>query len=232
MEPPPKSWGVSKSQSEIAAKVEVGDFLLHFIDGAQVWAGYSKVIGEIKQNDRDKDADWREALPEVIPIERITWLNKQEAYLTLRVPSLVGENYHRVGSFKAINSEEAERIIAAINNAKGKSSTPTEEFEKLWNRDAERFYWEIARRISGGKCWLCSESAESWVKSHSWAIPDTELEKIRERFIDIAHIEDRADDGKLSPNNVRGLCPSCHRVMDRIPKQRKKDILLGKKPGF
>jgi hypothetical protein len=225
LEPGRFAWGVSESQKSRASKVAPGDILIHFLDGVHAWAGYSVVTGTSKPNDRDAESDWREALPHVIPIERRVWLNKNECFLTRSVPGLVGQNYHRQQSFTAIRPEEATLIIAAIDAAKGKDSPLTDEFNIRWNKDAEKYYWDIVRSLSGGKCWLCGETAESWIAKNNLLIPIDEVIKIRERFLDVAHIEARKDEGKLSPDNVRCLCPNCHRIVDRIPKETCKMLL-------
>ncbi len=232
LEPETFAWGVAESQCRFAKHVAAGDILLHFIDGAHAWAGYSEVTGMIKPNDRDKEVAWKEALPEVIPIKRGVWLNKKEAFLCVSVVGLLGQNYHRKPSFTAMKPDEAKLIVAATNEAKGKESEPTSEFNQRWDRDAEKFYWEIVRAISGGMCWLCSERAETWVEKHGWELRKQEVAAIQERFLDVAHIEARAKKG-------RTVARQREMPLSKLPSNRRwiseasrKALLQGPKPTF
>ncbi len=221
------AWGVSKNQHSLATKIAPGDILLHFIDSARAWAGYSTVTGEIKPNDRDPEEDWRAALPFAIPINRGVWLNRNQCSITVSIDGLSGSNYHRQRAFTAMKAEDARLIITAIEAAAGKEPTPSPEFVEKWNKDAEQYYWEIVRGQSGGKCWLCGTTAATWIADRNLPIPPSEVETIVDQFLDIAHIEARADKGKMSPDNVRPLCPNCHRIVDRIPKKSRMELLRG-----
>jgi hypothetical protein len=86
---------VSENQRRLAKKVALGDILLHYIDHAHAWAGYSTVSGALQENHRDSHVDWLAALPYVIPIERGVWLKEGQCEGTVLIPRLSNKHYNR-----------------------------------------------------------------------------------------------------------------------------------------
>lgn len=44
-------------------------------------------------------------------------------------------------------------------------------------------------------------------------------------FLDAAHIVADCDSGPMTPDNLRPLCPNCHRVVDRLSNEQRKKLL-------
>ncbi len=229
----PDAWGVSKNQLKRAEKVTPGDTLLHYIDRVHVWAGYSTATGMPRKNDRDSQADWLAALPYVIPIERgiwlkkheISWLKKKHETSSPEICELPKKQFHRQVTFTSLEPSDAQAIIAAINVAQSavESEVTDPLFDERWNAGAESYYWEIERETAGGKCRLCGEDVADWAFRVKNALlqagvilSNEELEAIRGGFLDVAHIIPRHASGPLEPDNVRALCPTCHRIIDRL----------------
>jgi len=222
----PHSWGVSASQQRIAKNIAAGDFLLHFIDRARAWAGYSVVLDSMHDNTSNSEAD-REAHPKLIPIESKVWLTMDQSCSTTLIRGMSALHYHRKPTFTTVNLSDAKLIQAAIDTAKNHTDPAGKEFQDKWNIAPDDFYWHIARSVSGGRCWLCKETADSWIEKNfgEFKLTEAERNRIRQGFVDIAHIKDRAAGGPIAPDNVRALCPTCHRIVDRLPMQRKMEVL-------
>jgi len=219
------AWGVAESQKQKADRAKVGDIFLHYIDSARAWAGYSKVIGPLQANTRDNDADWVSALPYVIPIERVVWLSEgqaEQASLRCNVP---GKSYHRQASFTRISADVGDAVIAAISVAANTPSSPSPDFHARWMKKAERYYKSILRSSARGACQLCRESLHSWVDRIKVAMTTDEQQRFGEGFLDAAHIKADCDAGSMTPDNLRALCPNCHRVVDRLSFERREAIL-------
>ena len=212
------AWGVSHEQKKLAERIAVDDVLLHYIYRADAWAGYSTVTGVCVENTRDTDPDWKVALPFMIPIKSGVWLTMDESEATSTNRDLHTTNYRRQRTFTAIPEVTATLIIEVIQASKGSSAVSSDGFKKRWNIDAENYYWNIIRRQSKGKCWLCGETAISWCDKQKElkGIPVELVQQIGDGFLDLAHIEARSDDGKMAPDNIRALCPNCHRIVDRL----------------
>lgn len=224
----PYTWGVSKSQQRIAKNIAAGDILLHYIVRPRAWAGYSVVLDSVQENFRDSLTD-RDAHPVVIPIEQGVWLDMHEAAHTLKIPDLSPIQYHRKPTFTVVNQDDATRIKAAIDAAKGQLSIATTDFADLWALGSDNYYWPITRAVAAGRCWLCGETAADWERKHlKLKLSDDELKNLRRDFIDIAHIKARAEGGPISPDNVRALCPTCHRMVDRLSPERKLELMAEK----
>ena len=222
-----KAWGVSDAQRRLAKRVEPSDILLHYIDSVRAWAGYSTVTGRLEANNRDSDKDWRDAIPSVIPIQAEVWLTMHQCEITKENPDLHSMKYHRKNAFTSIPANVAELIVEAIEAAKNKQCIATAEFQKSLEIDAENYYWTIVRSRSKGRCWLCGETAASWIARQSKFLPIQEsvAKEIGEKFLDMAHIAARHKKGRMSPDNIRALCPNCHRIVDRIPDEARKLLL-------
>jgi len=229
------AWGVSESQRQRAEKITPGDIFLHFIDHVHAWAGYSTVTGLLQKNHRDSEADWLAALPYVIPIERGVRLNEGQCERNAPVSALSNKHYHRRVTFSRIPSSEAKLIIEAIKTAAAVQSTPSSAFHKRWLTGAENYYKGIVKGSASGKCWLCGEDAASWVTRAKVALSraeiglsNEEIESISHCFLDAAHIVANCDSGPMTPDNLRPLCPNCHRIADRLSNGRREKLLRTK----
>ncbi|HUG67575.1 MAG TPA: HNH endonuclease [Pirellulaceae bacterium] len=219
-----EKWGLSDRQRRLAEKCQEGDVFLHFIDHVQAWAGYSEVIGTLQKNDRDSHTDWISALPWVIPIRKIRWLTKNECQATLDIPGLSHKNFHRQVTFSTVCEDDGNLIAAAIENAaKVAVSEPSPDFESKWCEGAEAYYSHIAKTLAEGKCWLCGMSAADWMKCAG--LTDLLCDSLKVGFLDAAHIMSRRENGSVTPDNIRALCPNCHRIVDRLGPKRCVEIL-------
>jgi 5-methylcytosine-specific restriction endonuclease McrA len=131
-------------------------------------------------------------------------------------------------AFTPIHQSDAELIIEAINAAKAVQSTASPAFHKRWMNGAENYYKGIVKGLARGKCWLCEEDAASWATRMKISISEKELERIRDAFLDAAHIVPNYNLGPMTPDNLRALCPNCHRVVDRLPNERREKLLRKK----
>ena len=225
-DPAAVAWGVSDAQCRLAKNVAPGDIFLHYIDYAHAWAGYSTVSGALRENDRDSHADWREALPFVIHITRGVWLKKCQCEGTVLIPGLSNKHFNRQVAFTSIHQSDATLIIEAIKKAADAvQATPSDEFRARWETGAENYYREIVIALARGKCRLCKADAASWASRVPISASKEELESIRDSFLDAAHIIARRDSGPMTPDNLRALCPNCHRVVDRLSKERRAKLL-------
>jgi len=229
---PPHAWSVAKAQVRIAANIKAGDILLHFIDGPRAWAGYSVVLDEMQDNTSESETD-REAHPKVIPTECGVWLTMDQCFNTVAIPGLSSLQYHRKRTFTVFNLTDAKLIQAAIDAAQTQTSIADEQFKLKWNVAPDGFYWHIARDTAGGQCWLCKETAATWLEKHfgTFVLTDEERNRIHRSFVDIAHIQARSDLGPIAPDNVRALCPTCHRIVDRLSPERKTELLAERRVG-
>jgi hypothetical protein len=225
LDPAGTAWGVSHSQHRLARNVAPGDIFLHYIDNVHAWAGHSTVRGSLQVNHRDSHADWLAALPYVIPIERGIWLNKDQCERTVKLPRLSAKHYHRQAAFTIIPPTEAELIIEAIDAAVAVQPKASSLFQECWEIGAENYYKGIVKQLARGKCWLCQEDAVSWAARAKILTSDEELQKIRDGFLDAAHILADCELGPMTPDNLRALCPNCHRVVDRLSKERREMLL-------
>jgi hypothetical protein len=223
------AWGVSERQRSLAEKVRPGDVFLHYIDRVHAWAGYSEVTGILQKNNRDSHPDWVEALPGVIPIARGRWLTEEQCEHTVRIPALSDKHYERQVTFTAVDPEEAHIIIAAIVGTpdvpRGQSSPV---FHALWVEGAEGYYKEIIKDRANGKCRLCGEDGVSWaakLKLVGLEVREQDKERIANSFLDAAHIVPNFNLGPAEPDNLRALCPNCHRVVDRLPRDQSETLL-------
>jgi len=228
LSPAAAAWGVSETQRRLAKNVAPGDIFLHYIDYAHAWAGYSTVIGALQENHRDSDADWLAALPSVIPIEPRVWLNEGQCERTVAVPRLSDKHYQRRKAFTVIPPTEAELIIEAIDAAGAVQSTVSSAFHERWVTGAENYYKGIVKGLARGKCWLCEEDAASWATRTKISISEKEIERIRDAFLDAAHIFPNCALGPMTPDNLRPLCPTCHRIVDRLSNDRREKLLRKK----
>ncbi len=223
------AWGVSKSQERLAKKVAKGDTLLHFIDHVNAWAGYSEVIEPVRNNNRDSNADWVAALPIVIPIKPAIWLQEYQCQLTVLVPGLPKKRYERQRAFTAMHPTDASLIIEAIKAAAvAVPQKLNRSFHEDWMIGAEGYYREIVIGQANGNCWLCQENASSWALRTQIHVPDDKLESISRSFLDAAHIVARSKRGQMMPDNLRPLCPNCHRLVDRLSDEQRERLLRSK----
>lgn len=224
------AWGVSERQRRLAEKIAVNDVLLHYIDSAQAWAGYSRVTATLRENDRDKNTDWRNALPYVIPIGPKTWLDCGQSELTDSIPSLPNKHYYRQVSFTRIPNGEAAFIVDAIDKAYAVSREASKEFGQKWERDADAYYRQILMDRAGGKCLLCGDDAAARVATLNLQLSTEELATLQCAFLDAAHLTPKSQRGKLTPDNTWALCPSCHRIFDRLSETRRDELLKRHQP--
>jgi 5-methylcytosine-specific restriction endonuclease McrA len=98
-------------------------------------------------------------------------------------------------------------------------------FHERWMNGAEDYYKGIVKGLAGGKCWLCGEDVASWATRANIGLSSDEVESIRDSFLDAAHIVADCDLGPMTPDNLRPLCPSCHRVVDRLSDERREKLL-------
>jgi 5-methylcytosine-specific restriction endonuclease McrA len=219
------SWGVSANQRSLAGKVAPEDIFLHYIDHAQVWAGYSIVSDALC--DSDESGNWLEALPFMIRIKPVMWLNKDQCYNIRDVPGLSGKHYHRQSSFTKISADEASLIIETIESASASQSKPSVKFEESWTADAESYYKRIVKGMACGECCICGEGAESWIRRiKEITATKEEVAHMHDAFLDAAHILPANQKGKMAPDNLRALCPNCHRIVDKLSQERRKALLL------
>ena len=219
-----QSWGVSERQHRVAANAQTGDIFLHFIDHVQAWAGYSQVIGPLRTNDRDSHADWISALPWVIPVRKMCWLKKNSCEATIDIVGLSHGNFYRQTAFSEIREGDSKIIMAAIDSAGDVSlPEPSTNFESKWSEGSEAYYSQIVKDRAGGECWLCKMTAASWMERAGLSEPLTD--SIKNGFLDAAHIVPRRENGPMSPDNLRALCPNCHRIVDRLDQSRCREIL-------
>lgn len=222
------SWGVSDNQKSLAKKVAPRDIFLHYIDHAHVWAGYSTVIGALCDN--DESGVRLEALPYAVRIKRDVWLSKDQCQNTrdVDVPGLAGKHYHLRRAFTSISADEARLIIEAINSTVASQPKPSVAFDESWMADAESYYKGIVKGKACGKCRMCGENAESWIRRIP-AIMATkeEVARMHDAFLDAAHIVPVLLNGRMIPENLRALCPNCHRIVDRLSPERRETLLRG-----
>lgn len=224
----PYTWGVSKTQQRIAKSIAGGDILLHYIVRPRAWAGYSVVLNSVQQNNRDSLSD-RDAHPVVIPIEQGVWLDMGQAAHTLKIPELSAIQYHRKPTFTVVNQDDSTKIKATIDAAKCQQAKADKDFSDLWAFGSDNYYWPITRAVAAGRCWLCGDTAADWERKHlKLQLTEDELKKLRRDFIDIAHIKARVEGGPITPDNVRALCPTCHRMVDRLSTDRKLELMAEK----
>lgn len=84
--------------------------------------------------------------------------------------------------------------------------------------------------LASGRCQLCGEDASAWSGRSAVVLSDPELASLRESFLDVAHIVADCQRGTMMPDNLRALCPTCHRVVDRLPDQRREELLKNLEP--
>jgi len=224
------AWGVSDRQRPLAEKVQAEDVFLHYIDHAHAWAGYSTATGTLQKNERDSHPDWRNALPWVLPIQKGVWLTEDQCEHTVNIQGLSGKAYHRQAVFTRIGDiEDTKRVIAAIDKAATRSGQqPSSEFDARWRQGAEAYYKQIVKDIAKGRCRLCRQDGASWVANWVDVNPRDEVTpKIIDSFLDAAHIVSRKNGGQVIPDNLRALCPNCHRVVDRLSQQLRERLLQG-----
>lgn len=220
------SWGVSDRQLRLAKTLRAGDVFLHFIDHVQVWGGYSEVVGALKHNDRDSNNECLSALPWVIPVKKIRCLKKESCQATLDIPGLSHSHFHRQAAFSEIREDDGKLIVAAIDSAAEiPVLVPTPEFESRWCEGADGYYSQIVKTLANGKCWLCGMTAADWMERAR--LTDTLTDSIKDGFLDAAHVVPRRDDGPATPDNLRALCPNCHRIVDRLEQGRCTEVLGG-----
>jgi len=220
-----RSGGVSERQHSLAEKVRLGDVFLHYIDGVHAWAGYSMVKSKLKANDHDSHPDWVAAHPKVILIERRVWLTETQCENTVRIPALSDKHYERQVAFTAVDPKEALLIIAAIKGTPDvPGGQPSPEFHATWIKGAKGYYKRIVKDRAKGKCRLCGEDGISWAAAKLVGIDVEERDRVRiaDGFLDAAHIVSDCDLGSMTPDNLRALCPNCHRVIDRLPRKQRK----------
>lgn len=223
-----RGWGVATSQERFAKNVQAGDILLHYINRPRAWAGYSIVLDRMQPNTSGSQVD-REAHPKVIPIKRQVWLTRDQSALTVGIAGLSPLHYHRKPSFTVINSTDASLITTAIDAVQTETSTANEEFCEQWKFGSDGFYWTITRNNAEGKCWLCKETAATWIEKHPQiALKGDELSQVLFSFVEVAHIQARAHGGPITPENVRALCPTCHHIVDLLSPERKTELLAEK----
>lgn len=221
------AWGVSESQRSLVERVAPGDVLLHYIDHAHAWAGYSRVGGAVQDNRRDSQRDWLAALPFAIPIEPGVWLDEGRCELTVVVPGLPDKHYERQVAFTSIPAAEAVLIIEAIETADTSRCPPSPRFHERWKQDAESYYKGIVKALADGRCRLCGKDAAAWIARAALQVSVEEAAAIRGAFLDAAHIVSARDHGPMTPDNLRALCPNCHRIIDRLPAERRQELLRG-----
>ena len=51
-----------------------------------------------------------------------------------------------------------------------------------------------------------------------------QLKKLHWGFLKVAHVVPKSMGGAMMPDNVRALCPTCHRVVDRLPGDLKNQL--------
>jgi hypothetical protein len=216
------TWGVSDNQKLLAEKVAHGDIFLHYIDHAHAWAGYSNVSGALRASD-----EFGDALPYAIPIEPVVWLNKDQCEHTIAVIGLPTKHYERQRAFTSISSDEASLIIEAIKSAVVYQSKQnvTFDFDKNWKAEAESYYKGIVKGTSRGKCRMCGEDAESWIGRIPIKATEEEVARMNKAFLDAAHIVPIQQNGPMTPENLRALCPNCHRIVDRLSLERREKLL-------
>jgi hypothetical protein len=216
-----EGWGVSRSQETLARKPESGDVLLHYIDHVQAWSGYSEVTGALIGNNRDKDNDWRKALPWILPVRRGVYLSRRQCQLT-RALSGVSDR-HRQRAFSKIPEEEARVVIEAIENA-AMSAVKAEDpvFSAAWEQGADNYYGDIRKAIASHKCEACGADGITWANKHLGGrlrkgddVADTDW------FLEAAHIIPRHKNGRATPDNLIALCRNCHHLIDRLPHEEK-----------
>ena len=221
-------WGVSERQRALAQNVRAGDVFLHYIDRVHAWACYSFVASGLQKNDRDSHPDWANALPSVIPIERGVWLTEAQCEQTVDIRGLSDKPYERQVAFSAVlKTDDTKLIMAAIDSAAAVSGQqPSPEFHARWLEGAEGYYKRIVKDLANGKCRLCGEDATSWAgKRVGVIIRDEDTARIINGFLDAAHIVPDCALGAMTPDNLRALCPNCHRVIDRLPQQERETRL-------
>ncbi len=75
-------------------------------------------------------------------------------------------------------------------------------------------------------CLLCGEDVASWANRVTKAglLPD-DIARIHDRFLDAAHIIAVRDDGSMMADKLKPVCPACHRVVDKLTNERRKELL-------
>lgn len=211
-----RGWGVATSQERFAKNVQPGDILLHYVNRPRAWAGYSIVLDRMQPNTSESLVDC-EAHPNVIPIQRQVWLTRDQSSNTVGTAGLSPLHYHRKPAFTIVNLTDASLIKTAIDAAQGGTSNANETFCEQWKFGSDGFYWTITRNNADGKCWLCKETAATWIEKHPQiALKDDELSEVLFSFVEVAHIQARAHGGLITPENVRALCPTCHHIVDLL----------------
>ncbi|MGO8702392.1 MAG: hypothetical protein ACLQVA_01140 [Candidatus Brocadiia bacterium] len=221
-------WGVAEGRQRAnAARLRSGDVLLHFIDHVQAWAGYSDVTGQIVENTRDTDPDWRQALPWVFPITMRKRLSRAQIQLTRFIPDVAAR--YRQQAFTVVPEAEALLIIAAIDAAAAANPAviaPT--FEAKWKQGADQYYGGIAKRKAKHRCQACGADGHTWAREHLRG-PQQLIDEGNppDWFLDAAHIRPRGATGEAIPDNLRALCRNCHYAIDRLPEPLRTEFLKG-----
>jgi hypothetical protein len=218
-------WGVSNRQKKKAEKIVHGDILLHYINHVQVWAGYSIVAGPVTITSQDEQADWRAALPWIIPIKSGKYLSRLQCQGQNSVKGIIGvKDRHRQGSFTKVPGDEAELIVRAIEHAETSEGTSEDPgFLDKWNQGADNYYGDIRKLdIAHCKCEACGNDGLNWSKKHlKGYLRDSDRKAPPDWFLEAAHIIARRDGGAVTPDNILALCANCHHLIDRLPKDEK-----------
>jgi hypothetical protein len=220
------TWGISTSQEGLARKIQKGDVLLHYINHAQVWAGYSVVGGPIARTSSDEHADWRAALPWMIPIVNGKRLSKSQCQTLQFIDGV--KDRHMQRAFTVVPTNEAGLILGAIDRAAKSEGAPNDpRFNVLWEQGADAYYGGIRKvDIADCKCEACGADGLYWAEKHLGGHLRTgDRDSSPEWFLVTAHIIARRDGGAVTPDNIRALCQNCHHSIDRLPKNEKEDFM-------
>lgn len=221
------AWGVSTIQKDLAKRLRAGDVLLHYIDHVRVWAGYSEVTGPLQNNTRDKDRDWRVALPFVLPVRNCRHLSRLQCELMVALPGV--SDRHRQPAFTKVPDEQARLIVAAVDEAAlARPEKEDSPLDKAWAEGADGYYGGIVKFEAGYKCEVCKADGLSWVRQHLGSrLRRGDESTTADWFLEAAHIVPRHKGGPATPDNLRALCRNCHHAVDRLPDNERIEYLRG-----
>jgi hypothetical protein len=224
---------LSERQYKRAINVQQGDIILHHVNGARCWAGYSEVIEQARKTPNPQ-TEGDKAYPFSLRIKAVKWLTTGEEFFRTRSKTigLSHDNWHRKG-YVQVNNTDAARIMEAIDNAIGtKIGIDDADFKEkllvLRNANASK----LCKMTAGYECRLCKNTLKTWCDSLPVELlPYLVCDPDPGWFVDAHHIKPVAGRGNADLDNLLCVCPNCHRLLRGLDETGVKD-LLGKLRGM